>query len=90
MNSQNLPMEQTETKAPKIYPIKLIREELGMTQSQFSTALEVDLIEISKAEEGLSEPMLTVSQFKKLRKLTGKEIHELPSALGKDYQIDNL
>lgn len=64
-------------------PLKAIREELDMTQVEFAVALGVDPSTVSRCERGLSEIALTLWQVKRLCKLTGKTLDELPDCLGK-------
>ena len=68
----------------QVFPMKKIREELDMTQAQFAVALGIDTSTVSRAERGLSEPVFTIKQVKKLCKLTNKPIDEMPDYLGKD------
>jgi len=63
-------------------PLKAIREELDMTQVQFAIALGVDPSTISRCERGRSEIEFTLLQVKRLCKLTGKSLDELPDYLG--------
>ncbi|MEG4807922.1 helix-turn-helix transcriptional regulator [Microcoleus sp. F8-D1] len=63
-------------------PLKAIREELDMTQAQFAVALGIDTSTVSRCERGLSEIALTVIQVKRLCKLTGKTLDQLPDYLG--------
>ena len=65
-------------------PLKAIREELDMTQAQFAIALGVDASTISRCERGLSEIVLTLWQVKRLCKLTGKTLDQLPDYLGQE------
>ncbi len=63
-------------------PLRVIREELGMTQAQFAVALGIDTSTVSRCERGLSEIALTLWQVKRLCKLTGKTLDQLPDYLG--------
>lgn len=73
---------QSEKKEDKMAAIRLIREELGMTQAQFAVALGIDTSTVSRAERGMSEPSFTILQIKKLCQMTGKSAQELPDYLG--------
>jgi putative transcriptional regulator len=73
---------QKENHEEKVAAIKVIREELGMTQLEFAVALGINPITVSRAERGLAEPSLTLLQVKKLCQLTGKSALELPDYLG--------
>ncbi|MEG3838913.1 helix-turn-helix transcriptional regulator [Microcoleus sp. herbarium14] len=62
-------------------PLKAIREELDMTQAQFAVALGIDTSTVSRCERGLSEIALTLLQVKRLCRLTGKTLDQLPDYL---------
>jgi transcriptional regulator with XRE-family HTH domain len=63
--------------------LKKIRELLDLSQTQFAAAIGVDASTVSRCERGLSEISLTVLQMKRLCKLTGRTLDELPDYLGK-------
>ncbi len=65
--------------------MKDLRESLNMNQAQFAVALGVSTSKISSAERGLSEPVFTIKQVKKLCDLAGKQIEEMPDYLGKGH-----
>jgi len=66
----------------KVAGIKLIREELGLTQAQFAVAIGIDPSTVSRAERGLVEPSFTALQWKKLCHMTGKLPQDFPDLLG--------
>ncbi|MEL6494103.1 MAG: helix-turn-helix transcriptional regulator [Cyanobacteria bacterium J06623_7] len=70
------------------FPMKEVRESLNMSQEQFAVALGVSTSKISTAERGLSEPVFTIKQVKKLCELAKKTLDEMPDYLGKDYQTE--
>ena len=70
-------------------PLKEIREEIDLNQAQLAVALGVSTSKISSAERGLSEPVFTIKQVKKLCKLANKSLDDMPDHLGKDY-LENL
>jgi transcriptional regulator with XRE-family HTH domain len=74
---------QKENSQDIVAGIKLIREELGMTQLEFAVALGINPVTVSRAERGLAEPSLTLLQFKKLCELTKKSARDFPDYLGK-------
>jgi transcriptional regulator with XRE-family HTH domain len=63
--------------------LRKIRELLDLSQAQFAVAIGIDTSTVSRCERGLSEITLTVLQMKRLCKLTGKTLDELPDYLGK-------
>jgi DNA-binding XRE family transcriptional regulator len=67
----------------EIVPLRAIRDELGMTQAEFAVAIGLDPSTVSRCERGLSEPNFTILQLKRLCKLTGKTLEELPDRLGR-------
>jgi len=67
-------------------PLKAIREHLQLTQVEFAVALGVDPSTISRCERGLSEIEFTLLQVKRLCKLTGKSLDELPDYLGRKHR----
>ena len=69
----------------QVFPMKNLRESLTMTQAQCAVALGVSTSKISSAERGLSEPVFTIKQVKKLCKLANKKLDEMPDYLGKDF-----
>ncbi len=81
INSSNFPEK-------NIYPIKLIREELNMSQLEFAIALNVTPTTVSRWERGIAEPTFTLSKMRKFCELTGKNFYELPEALGKEYKFE--
>lgn len=81
--SQSETKNQAETKN-QVFPMKWIREELGMSQMELATALGVSCSKLSAAETGKSEPVFTMKQVKILCQLTGKTVDEFPDYLGKD------
>ena len=66
------------------FPMKAIREELGLSQVKFAAAIGIDPKTVSRAERGLTEPVFTIKQVKSLCKLMKTPIEELPDYLGKD------
>ncbi len=70
------------------FPMKAIRDELGLSQVKLAAALGIDPKTVSRAERGLTEPVFTVKQIKILCKLLDKPVEELPDYLGKDVFID--
>jgi transcriptional regulator with XRE-family HTH domain len=83
-DNKNQPQNKKENSAEeKVAGIKLIREELGMTQLEFAVALGMNPATISRTERGMSEPLLTAAQWKKLCQLTKKSAQEIPDRLGK-------
>ncbi len=75
----------SETTQDQVLPMKDVREALNMSQEQFAVALGVSTSKISSAERGLSEPVFTIKQVKKLCKLANKSLDEMPDYVGKDY-----
>jgi transcriptional regulator with XRE-family HTH domain len=73
---------------PQKAALKAIREELDMTQAQFAVALGIDTSTVSRCERGLSEIALTLWQVKRLCKLTGKTLDQLPDYLGREADIE--
>ncbi|MUL39483.1 helix-turn-helix domain-containing protein [Gloeocapsopsis dulcis] len=66
-----------------VVPLRAIREQLGLTQAQFAVAVGIDPSTVSRCERGIAEPNLTVLQTKRLCKLIGKSLDELPDYLGR-------
>jgi transcriptional regulator with XRE-family HTH domain len=73
-----------------LFPMKSIREELGLSQRELAIALGISEMTISRAERGVNEPVFTIKQTKILCKLLGKQIDELPEYLGKDFLEDGI
>ena len=67
------------------FPMKEIRESLGLSQVKFAAAIGIDPKTVSRAENGQTEPVFTALQMKKLCRLTEKSIEEIPDYLGKDF-----
>lgn len=68
-------------------PLKILREELGMSQESFGQAIGAARRTIVRWENGESIPAFTIVQVKKLVKLLkshGKNIEDLPDSLGPD------
>jgi putative transcriptional regulator len=82
-DNKNQPQNKKTHTEENVAAIKLIREELGMTQLEFAVALGMNPATISRTERGMSEPLLTAAQWKKLCQLTGKSAQEIPDYLGK-------
>ena len=66
-----------------VVPLKAIREQLGLTQAQFAVAIGIDTSTVSRCERGIAEPNLTVLQMKKLCRLIGSSLEDLPDYLGR-------
>ncbi len=65
-------------------PLRVMREQLGLTQLQLAVAIGTDPSSISRWERGAVEPNLTVLQLKKLCRLIGVSVlEELPDYLGR-------
>lgn len=62
--------------------IRAIRADLGLTQLDFAVAIGTTPSTVSRWERGMSEPELTIVQVKRLCKLSGKTLDELPDFLG--------
>ena len=71
-----------------IFPMKAIREATKLSQVKFAAAIGIDPATVSRAERGVTEPVFTALQMKKLCRLTKKSIEEIPDYLGKDH-LDN-
>ena len=69
-------------------PLKVIREELDMTQTQLAVAIGIDPSTVSRCERGLAEPALTILQLKRLCTLTKKSLESLPDYLGRTPDQD--
>ena len=67
-----------------ILPMRAIREATKLSQVKFAAAIGVDPATVSRAERGLTEPVFTALQMKKLCRLAKKSIEEIPDYLGKD------
>ena len=68
-------------------PLKILRSKTGLSQAKLAAALGVDPATISRCERGLSEPVLTVAQLKKLAILAGiSAVTDLPDHLGQPEQ----
>jgi putative transcriptional regulator len=80
---KNQPQNQKENAEDNVAAIKLIREELGLTQAQFAVALGIDTSTVSRAERGVSEPSFTILQIKKLCQMTGRSPLDFPDYFGK-------
>lgn len=66
-------------------PLKILREELGMSQESFGQAIGAARRTIVRWENGESIPAFTITQVKNLVKLLkshGKNIEDLPDSLG--------
>ncbi|MEM6613268.1 MAG: helix-turn-helix transcriptional regulator [Cyanobacteria bacterium P01_C01_bin.72] len=74
----------------EVFPMKEIREALGMSQVKFAVAIGIDPGTVSRAERGLTEPVFTALQMKRLCRLTNKSIEEIPDYLGKDFSKHQL
>lgn len=83
----SLPMTHSKL-PPQKTPLKAIREELGMTQAQFAVALDIDTSTVSRCERSLSEIALTLWQVKRLCKLTGRTLDQLPDRLVREADIE--
>jgi putative transcriptional regulator len=62
--------------------IRAIRASLGLTQLDFAVAIGTTPSSVSRWERGMSEPELTIVQVKRLCKLAGKSLEDLPDFLG--------
>lgn len=82
-------MNKNKSQEKTVFPMRSIRDELGLTQRELAIALGVDAMTISRAERGLYEPVFTIKQTKVLCKLLGKQIEDLPDYLGKGFLEDN-
>lgn len=71
-------------------PLKVLREQLELSQSEFAVVLGVDPGTVSRCERGLTELTLTLFQVKLLCRLTGKTLEELPDYLGKPQQLSKI
>jgi transcriptional regulator with XRE-family HTH domain len=74
----------------EIVPLKVLREQLDLSQLEFAVALGVDPGTVSRCERGLSELTLTLFQVKLLCRLTGKSLEDLPDYLGKPQQLSKI
>ena len=66
-------------------PMKVIREQLGLTQPQFAVQLNVAVSTVSRWENGKSPVTLTIRQFKTLDDMLrelGMTVHNLPDNMG--------
>lgn len=66
-------------------PLKKLRDELGMTQEDFSRSIGVSLRTVTRWESGVNVPSFTLPQLKALDRLlrsNGKTIQELPDEFG--------
>jgi len=64
-------------------PLKVLREELDMTQAEFAVTIGIDPSTVSRCERGIAEPTFTMLQIKKLCSLVGKSVDQLPDYLGR-------
>lgn len=80
-----MPKKKSQSIDNNFSPMRQIREEIGMTQAELAVALGMSYSTVSKAERGLTEPVFTIAQIKKLCKLTKKPIEDFPDFLGKDF-----
>lgn len=71
----------------EVVPLRALREQLDMTQAEFALAIGVDPSTISRCERGMAEPSLTLLQLKRLCRLTGRSLDQLPDYLGKTPAI---
>ncbi len=69
----------------EVFPMKEIRESLGLSQVKFAAAIGIDPKTVSRAENGQTEPVFTALQMKRLCRLTERTIEEIPDYLGKDF-----
>lgn len=83
-------MNENKSQEKILFPMKSIREELGLSQRELAIALGISEMTISRAERGVNEPVFTIKQTKILCKLLGKQIDELPEYLGKDFLEDGI
>lgn len=79
-------VDNSEQKA--VFLMKDIRKATGMSQVKFAAAIGIDPATVSRAERGLTEPVFTILQVKRLLKLAQTSIEEMPDYLGKDYLQD--
>ena len=73
-----------KTEKNQEFPMRAIREELGLSQVKLAAALGIDPKTVSRAERGLTEPVFTIKQIKILCKLLNKPVDQLPDYLGKN------
>jgi DNA-binding transcriptional regulator YiaG len=73
---------QTTEGESSVVAIKAMRAELGLSQLAFAVAIGITPTTVSRWERGKSEPELTIVQTKRLCKLVGKSLDELPDFLG--------
>ncbi len=68
--------------------IKAIRQNLEMSQLEFAVALQTTPTTVSRWERGLSEPELTIVQVKRLCRIAGLTLEQLPDKLSQPAHID--
>lgn len=64
-------------------PLKILRDELSMSQEDFGRTIGVSVRTVSRWESGISVPSFTIQQLKaldKLLKTAGKTIQDLPDS----------
>lgn len=64
-----------------ISPLKQLREEADITQQELATRMGVALSTVQRWDQGVTEPALTIAEWRKFCRIIKKNFDDLPDKL---------